>query len=64
MAATGSNVAPRSIGSLFSPMERAKKRYRKSLSLYMKGIIQDNKNQCAVHLGVRSVAVLLRKGGK
>ena len=54
MSATGSNIAPRSMGSLFSPMERAQHR---GLSPRVRGAGRGGggKTTCAVHLGVRSV---------
>lgn len=33
-SATGSKVAPRSIGSMFSPMEKAKKAQKRFMPLY------------------------------
>lgn len=42
-SATGSKVAPRSRGSLFSPMEKTKKAQKEVYPFYTKGAIQGTK---------------------
>lgn len=55
-SATGSNVAPRRIGSLFSPMEKTKKAQREVYPCYTEATkTAATKPFCALHLGVRSV---------
>lgn len=49
-SATGSKVAPRSMGSLFSPMEKAKKA-QKCLSLLYKGSYRGGQNHLCSSLG-------------
>lgn len=50
-SATGSKVAPRSMGSEFSPMEKAKKAQREVYPFYMSGAIQDGQNHSCKSLG-------------
>lgn len=63
-SATGSKVAPRSMGSLFNPMEKAKKAQRKVYPFYISAAVQGGKTISAVHLGVRSVGCYFRAGRK
>lgn len=63
-SATGSKVAPRSMGRMFSPMEKAKKAQTEVYPLKSRGAIlyMEDKTMCAVHLGVRSVRGPCRGG--
>lgn len=63
-SATGSKVAPRSMGSLFSPMEKTKKAQKEVYPFYIRGAKQGDKTICAVHLGVRSVVDVIWLGGR
>lgn len=63
-SATGSNVAPRRMGSLFSPMEKNNK--KKSFTPVTSGMGTVNTGRekkkrtvCADHLGVRRAVVLI-----
>lgn len=70
-SATGSNVAPRRMGSLFSPMEKnnnKKKAQRKRFTPVTSGRGTINTGErkkrtiCSDHLGVRSAVVLMVEG--
>lgn len=54
-SATGSKVAPRSKGSLFSPMEKAKKAQKDVYPFMSRELNNGDITICAVHLGVRSI---------
>lgn len=57
-SATGSKVAPRSMGSLFSPMEKAKQAQKEIYPFISRNYTGD-KTICALHLGVRSIAGII-----
>lgn len=64
-SATGSKVAPRSKGSLFSPMEKAKKAQKDVYPFMSRELNNGDITICAVHLGVRSiVCVFVEQTGR
>lgn len=67
-SATGSNVAPRRKGSLFSPMEKDDNKKRGSPLLHRGWELstrgEKKRTVCADHLGVRRAVVFIGPGGR